>query len=215
MAHGAAADPALYGPRATRGPSEALLASQATRNERVDHCLELISRGEWSGLRTQRALSRQWGCSLDAMASYAREAFNTSRRLAMLATPEQREEMRCAIIASSERIRDDAHAAGEYADALRANELLSKLYNLLGPDVQVNVAVQAAALTDEQLEDKGAEWLAALEPSAFESLLAKASRIREQRAGELVGEVVPNRPALPEASSSASEPNDTGRRTDC
>ena len=207
---GAAANAALYasarGGKRGSGPTEELLSQQKTRNERVDHVLDLISRGEWGGLKTQLALARQWGCSKDAMTNYAQAAFAVARKLTMLDTPEARESMRAAIIGSTERIRDRAFEIDELGDALRANELLAKLHNLLLPDVSINVNVAAQQLTDTELRAQGAAWLASLDSSELETMLAEAARLRSERDAI---EAPVCAPALLEANG-AAEQNETG-----
>ena len=206
MASGAAANADFYGPRDHKGPSNALTSAQNKRNERIDEILEIISRGEWSGLRTQRELAKRWGCSSDAMTNYAQAAFAVARKLTMLDTPEARESMRAAIIGSTERIRDRAFEIDELGDALRANELLAKLHNLLLPDVSINVNVAAQQLTDTELRAQGAAWLASLDSSELETMLAEAARLRSERDAI---EAPVCAPALLEANG-AAEQNETG-----
>jgi hypothetical protein len=123
---------------------------QAERERRVDAVLDLMSRGEWDGMRSHRALAKEWSCSLGAVQDYAREAYGISRKL-MLLTPEQKEDARAHYAATLRKNAERAAEAEDFNAVNRAIELQMRLTGVLEPDTTVNVAVQVAQLDEAAL----------------------------------------------------------------
>jgi hypothetical protein len=74
------------------------------RDRRVDAIVEVMTEGKWSAREAKR-YAESWGCSLDAIRSYAREASSVIRRAF---STEDREELRTAIVLRAERVFDEA-----------------------------------------------------------------------------------------------------------
>lgn len=162
---------------------------QAQRERRVDAVLDLMSRGEWAGLASHRALASQWGCSVGAVQDYAATAHAIATRLTRLG-PEERADAAAEIIASCEAIRARALAAGKLGDAIDANALIAKLRGLYCDGPTVSVAVQVAQLDEASLSRQIvagvmarpdrlamlAAALASLEPADRDAVVAEAAR---------------------------------------
>lgn len=120
--------------------------ARAARDKRVDKVIGLMARGEWSGLRSSRDLAQQWGCHIDTVADYAREASTVVRRI-VNGDPET---IKATILAGIEHIgrvalkttRIERVGKDEYEErpapsldsALRAAELRMKALGLMAPE---------------------------------------------------------------------------------
>lgn len=139
-------------------PAETALASDPARarEERVDHIVGLMARGEWRAAASHRDLAVLWGVSVGSVQDYAREASGILRHL----VEGDVEGIRAAVVASVERIRVDALAntrtwkgkqypSPDYRSALMAVELQAKLLGLI-----VNKADVRVSPVDNMSEDE-------------------------------------------------------------
>ena len=131
------------------------------RDRRVDHIVNEMARGEWSGARSTILLAAEWGCSKHAVSEYAREASGIIRRL-VAGDPD---DVRAEIVAGIERLRLIATEATKFElvgfqqyeerrapnvdAALRAYELRAKVLGLLVQNVKVTEEI--AKLPDDEL----------------------------------------------------------------
>ena len=118
------------------------------REQRVDHIVGLMSRGQWRAAASHRELSREWDISIGAVQDYAREASGIIRHL----VSDDADNVRAQIIACVEQIRYDAlnatkstiggdeYNAPDLNAALKAVELHAKLLGLITQKVDAKVS---------------------------------------------------------------------------
>lgn len=127
------------------------------REERVDHIVGLMSKGQWRAAASHRELIREWGVSLGAVQDYAREASGIIRHL----ISDDADNVRAQIIACVEQIRFDAlnatrhtlegneYDAPDLHSALKAVELHAKLLGLITQKVDQRVTDAKRVLDDD------------------------------------------------------------------
>lgn len=158
-------------PARQRGDLDGGAASARAREERdarVDRVISLMSKGQWYGVRSQRALAAELGCSPETVKDYAREASGFLVRLNAMG-PEEREAMRAQHLADLERNRREAMRWAKVdvkglSAANQALDLRAKVLGLNAP-TQVELAADLAGLTDDEVEQRLV--------AALESLRAK------------------------------------------
>lgn len=125
----------------TSNPADRARAREL-RATRVDHIISIMSRGQWQGLRSHRALAKKWEASVHSVADYAREANSIIRH----AVSGDIEVIRTEILTGIHRVRDvamkltrpmlvakevyDFVSTPDVGAALRSYELQAKMLGL-------------------------------------------------------------------------------------
>lgn len=134
---------------------------QGEKEQRVDHIVSLMARGDWAGTRTTLELAEQWGCTRFAVAEYAATAGAVMRRLVMGDPESIRQEILAGIerlrLIATETTKFERVGPTEYIErrapnveaALRAYELRAKMLGLIVQNVKVSEEI--AKLPDDEL----------------------------------------------------------------
>jgi len=113
----------------------------------VSEIAGMMSNGQWVTGRSHQAMAAREGVTVSAVERWAAEAGRVLRSL----TSAQREELQARNAAHLEALAADAHAAGEFGDAVRARAEMAKLLGLNAPEKHQHAHVVASY---EQLEPK-------------------------------------------------------------
>lgn len=134
----------------------------------VTEIAELMACGQWVTGRSHHAMAAREGVELSTVRGWATEA---GRMLRALSSTE-REELQARNAAHLEALAADAHAAGEFGDAVRARAEMAKLLGLNAPE-RSEVTVKAPAPAQDPRER--------LEQviGAIKALEAEADRLRD------------------------------------
>lgn len=121
------------------------------RRDQVDRVvagiLEDMVSGRWVAGRSHQELATREGVSVDRVKDWACEAGRTLRLLALV----DRDDLRARNAARLDAIAADAHAVGEFGDAVRAIAEQGKLLGLNAPEQHQHAHVVA---TYEQLDPR-------------------------------------------------------------
>lgn len=130
------------------------LEVQRVRDERIDHIVDLMTRGAWYGARSHRELAATWGVSLHAVREYASTARSVVR--AVLDDSERAEDVKAALLSAVDEVRRRASESGDdpraLAVALKALELRAKVLGALVDRHEVNVLGDLDRLSVDELE---------------------------------------------------------------
>lgn len=95
---------AVKSPSRSSDHARARESARALRDTRVTHCIALMTKFQWQGIRTHRQLAKKWECSVGAVADYAREASGAIKR----AVSGDLETIRTEILLGIHSVRDVA-----------------------------------------------------------------------------------------------------------
>lgn len=137
------------------------------RDRLVAEIAGLMSSGQWVTGRSHQALAAREGVELATVRAWAAEASRVLRGL----TAAELEDLRAQNRAHLEALAADAHAAGEYGDAVRARAEMAKLLGLNAPE-RVDMTVKAPARPQDASEE-----LAQVE-EAIQALEARRDELR-------------------------------------
>lgn len=135
-------------------------ASRDVVDERVGIVEGLMRRAQWERGRTNRALAKQWGCSVDAVNDYAAEA---GRRVRADVT--DREEVQMTVCAALSTVVREGLRDGDRSAVVRAGDVWTRIIGARAAEKHEHTVVDDFdAMTPSQksawLRDRAAEMLA-------------------------------------------------------
>lgn len=135
----------------------------------------LMSSGQWVTGRSHAQIASAEGVSVDRVKDWATEAGRILRVLAMV----DADDLRARNAAHLEALAADAHAAGEFGDAVRARAEMAKLLGLNAPERHQHEHAHLVAQVEQMPPRERAAWLR--ERAA--KLLAMAERLEDDAGG--------------------------------
>jgi hypothetical protein len=136
-------------------------------DQRTAHIMDLMANGRWVTGRSHQALAEEWGCEVGEVEHVAQRAGQALRVLMLV----DRDDLRARNAAHLESLAADAHAAGEYGDAVRARAEMSKLLGLNAPEKHEHAVV--VAQYERLAPPQRAAWLR----ERAQVMLAEAARL--------------------------------------